>query len=306
MISQPQEHVEVDAASLVGCEFVEADYGLANLFVDTRDLTGPELRQRPGRRRRDLADGAAERRAQPREELLGQQLDMLVHDRVRATHPTQRASYFANPTTRPMGAELKLTARRKDGTEFPVDISLSSLETEEGVLVSAAVRDITDRRNIEDERAKLEARLRRAEHEEERAVLEAQLHQSQRLESLGHLAGGVAHDFNNLLAGILNYTALVADVLDEQSRRLGVAGEDAFVTLAQDVAEIGKIATRAAGLTRQLLIFSRREIITPEVLDINSIVVEMEKLLRRTMGRTSTSKLLSTRICRASMPTGAR
>jgi PAS domain S-box-containing protein len=219
-----------------------------------------------------------------REDLLGQQLDMLVPDRARANHQGQRASYFANPKTRPMGAARELTARRKDGSEFPVDISLSSLETEDGVLVSAAVRDITDRKNVEVERAELEARLRRAQHEEEQAVLEAQLHQSQRLESLGQLAGGVAHDFNNLLAGIMNYSALVADVLEEQTTRLGLESDEAFITLAQDVGEIAKIATRAAGLTRQLLIFSRRELIKPEVLDLNSIVVEMEKLLRRTIG----------------------
>ena len=219
-----------------------------------------------------------------REELIGQPLDMLVPERVREIHPQHRASYFTHPTARPMGAGLTLAARRKDGTEFPVDISLSSLETHEGVLVSAAVRDVTDRQHIEQERAALEARLQEARRDEERAVLEAQLHQSQRLESVGQLAGGIAHDFNNLLAGIMNYAALVADGVSDLTARVGLDDDEAAQTLRQDVAEITAVAQRAAQLTHQLLIFSRREVVKPEVLDLNSIVAEMEKLLRRTIG----------------------
>ena len=219
-----------------------------------------------------------------REELIGEPLDMLVPDRVKPVHPDHRASYFANPTARPMGAELELAARRKDGSEFPVDISLSSLETESGVFVSAAVRDITDRKRIEEDRARLEEQLQQAQLDEQRAVLEARLHQSERLESIGQLAGGVAHDFNNLLAGIMNYAALVIDGLKEQRARFGLEDDEAFATLAQDVTDITKVATRAAELTHQLLIFSRREVVKPEVLDLNLIVGDMEKLLRRTIG----------------------
>jgi PAS domain S-box-containing protein len=220
----------------------------------------------------------------PREELVGRSVDMLVPDHVRTVHPAHRASYFGRPTARPMGAGLALTARRKDGSEFPVDISLSSLETEDGVLVSAAVRDVTDRKSAEEEQARLESELLRAQRDEERAVLEAQLHQSQRLESVGQLAGGVAHDFNNLLAGIMNYAALVAEAIRELAARHGIAGEESVAVLEQDVAEITKVAQRAADLTHQLLIFSRREVVKPQVLDLNLIVADMEKLLKRTIG----------------------
>jgi PAS domain S-box-containing protein len=219
-----------------------------------------------------------------RDELLGQPVELLVPDRVRAGHPDQRRGYFNRPSTRPMGAGLELGARRKDGTEFPVDISLSSLETEDGVLVSAAVRDITDRKRAEQEQAQLEARLAQAQRDEERAMLEAQLHQAQRLESIGQLAGGVAHDFNNLLAGIMNYAGLVATTITEQTERLGLTNDPEFVTLSQDVAEISNVAKRAAALTHQLLIFSRREVVQPEVLDLNSVVADLEKLLGRTIG----------------------
>ncbi|HEY8719663.1 hybrid sensor histidine kinase/response regulator [Pengzhenrongella sp.] len=129
-------------------------------------------------------------------------------------------------------------------------------------------------------------RLYEKEAESRRAaeVANAQLHQSQRLESIGQLAGGVAHDFNNLLAGIMNYAALAEDGLELQARRLGLDNDGGVTLLAQDVAETTTLAARAAQLTHQLLIFSRREVTKPEVLDLNAIVTDMEKLLRRSIG----------------------
>ena len=117
-----------------------------------------------------------------------------------------------------------------------------------------------------------------------RAGLEGQLNQAHRLESVGQLAGGIAHDFNNLLAGIMNYTALVATGLVDLSERLGPETDEDIATLRDDVDQITSVAKRGAQLTHQLLIFSHREVATPEVLDLNSVVVDMEKLLRRTIG----------------------
>ena len=84
-----------------------------------------------------------------REELLGQRVELLVPERFRERHPAHRIGYSTDPHTRPMGADLELFGRRKNGSEFPVEISLSPLETEQGTLVSSAIRDITARRRSE-------------------------------------------------------------------------------------------------------------------------------------------------------------
>ena len=84
-----------------------------------------------------------------REDLIGERIEILVPQRFRKGHPGHRTAYFGDPRTRPMGAGIDLFALRKDGTEFPAEISLAPIETEEGVFATAAVRDISERRKVE-------------------------------------------------------------------------------------------------------------------------------------------------------------
>jgi PAS domain S-box-containing protein len=135
-------------------------------------------------------------------------------------------------------------------------------------------RDITAR-------LESEASLRKLESEAERERLQNQLHQAQRLESLGQLAGGIAHDFNNLLAVIINYAEFIAGDIDAAAEK---DGEERWRSTRDDVEQIRLAGGKAAHLTHQLLAFARREVVQPEVVDVNDVVSDVEQLLRRTLG----------------------
>ncbi|AGZ43103.1 PAS domain S-box protein [Actinoplanes friuliensis] len=156
------------------------------------------------------------------------------------------------------------TARRRDGSELPVDISCSALDTGNGLIVVAAVRDITDRLAAQVEQESLR-------EEAEQQKLEARFQRTQRLESLGQLAGGVAHDFNNLLAVILNYASFIVE-----------DGRD--TAFAKDAEQIARAARRGSDLTHQLLSFARREVIRPRALDVDTVVTEVHQMLQRSLG----------------------
>jgi len=206
-----------------------------------------------------------------REELTGQLVEILVPDAIRAGHPVHRAGYMADPRPRQMGEGIELAGRRRDGSTFPAEISLSAIDTGESILVMAAVRDVRERLELQAERERLKTQA-------ERDRLERQLHQSQRLESLGQLAGGVAHDFNNLLAVISNYAAFVAEEIDTKTP------QQEWQAVREDIWQIQQAAERAGGLTHQLLAFARRDVIQPRALDLNRVIEGVEQLLVRTLG----------------------
>jgi PAS domain S-box-containing protein len=170
--------------------------------------------------------------------------------------------------------EPYLTNRiRKDGAIITVLMSMAATVSAEGDLVGvfSTSRLATGTSLVADSRSP----------QEDRERLRAQLEQAQRLEGLGQLAGGVAHDFNNLIGVILNYAAFVGEEIDTATAK--DSGQQ-WKAASDDVGQIRRAAERAAGLTRQLLSFARREVIQPQVVDLNDLLSNMASILRRTLG----------------------
>jgi PAS domain S-box-containing protein len=142
-------------------------------------------------------------------------------------------------------------------TEFPVELHLSRMDLAGKPVIVATVRDLTENKRAE----------------EERSTLQEQLLQSQKMESVGRLAGGVAHDFNNMLAAILGYTELTLDYMTPP----GAQHRECLL-------EIQKAGERAKSLTRQLLAFGRKQVLEFKAIDLNQVIRDFEKLLKRLIG----------------------
>ncbi len=165
--------------------------------------------------------------------------------------PDQQARLDDELARRPAGETLRTGVRHrtKDGKPFEVDLVARPLEFAGRSARLVLARDVTTQRQLEE-----------------------QLRQSQKMEAVGQLAGGIAHDFNNLLTAILGSTQLLSNNTPVGDPR------------REDVDEIRQAGLRAAELTRQLLAFSRRQVLAPKVLDLNAVVANMDRMLRRVLG----------------------
>ncbi len=186
------------------------------------------------------------------DELIGRELHSLIHhaDAQGRPYPVEACPiYDAFRLRRSCRLDNEVFWRR-DGTSFPVEYSSRPIE-QQGVITGAVVTftDITERRK-----------------------LEGQLRHAQKMDSIGQLAGGIAHDFNNLLTVINGYSEILLD-------RLGVDAP-----MRAGLQEIQKAGQRAAMLTGQILAFSRRQMLQPQVLDLNELVRNLEQMLKRLIG----------------------
>jgi len=182
----------------------------------------------------------------PREAVEGTNFSLLYVEKEQAEVLAAHHERFASPGVEPLlTQEIVLW----DGRQIHMEMSNSFLDLPGERLLLTLIRDISARVSIE-----------------------AQLRQAQKMDAVGQLAGGVAHDFNNLLTIITGYGEILLG---------GLGPGDPRRKLVTEIKEAGE---RAAGLTRQLLAFSRQQVIAPKVLDLNSVVADAAKMLRRLIG----------------------
>jgi len=187
-------------------------------------------------------------------EAMGRPVTMLVAESDRAAYAAALPAPTANDLT--FGSIIEVAALRKDGGTFPSEFSLAALHGAGGTAFTAVIRDVMERKLSQDTLHQRDEQLR----------------QAQKMEAIGRLAGGVAHDFNNLLMAIHGYAEMLVLNLDEGDER------------RSDAEEIIKAADRAAGLTRQLLAFSRRQVITQQAIELDHLVESMRNMLQRLIG----------------------
>ncbi len=188
------------------------------------------------------------------QEVLGRPIVNLIGESDRAAWKAALPSPAADEVT--FGHIIEVTGMRKDGGRFPCEFSLAVLHSAEGTAFTAVVRDVMERKQSQDQLKQRDEQLR----------------QAQKMEAIGRLAGGVAHDFNNLLMAIRGYAEMIAQNLPSGDER------------KSDAEEILRASDRAAGLTRQLLAFSRREVITQQAVALDQLVQNMQAMLQRLIG----------------------
>jgi PAS domain S-box-containing protein len=181
-------------------------------------------------------------------EVTGRNVSILMPAPFRDEHDRYLASYARTGQAKIIGIGREVEGLRKDGSAFPIHLSVGEARLGGRRLFTGIIHDLTARQRLKD-----------------------QLGQAQRMEAIGRLAGGVAHDFNNVLLTILARTEVLL-----RPRRKHPVREQAL--------EIRKAARRAAALTRQLLAVSRRQVLSPRVVDLNAVLRDTAKMLRRLLG----------------------
>jgi two-component system, cell cycle sensor histidine kinase and response regulator CckA len=183
------------------------------------------------------------------DELIGRPSTDLLATSLRETANHAREQYLESGTQTMRWSVFETIGRHADGSEFPVEGSFGQYMDDDELLFTSIIRDVSERK-----------------------ALENQLLQAQKMEAVGQLAGGVAHDFNNMLTAIGGFAELIAEDRDDAADR------------SYAVEAIRAATERAAGLTRQLLAFSRRQRLEPTIVSLNDTIRRIEPLLRRLLG----------------------
>ena len=192
-----------------------------------------------------------------RADVIGRELaEVIIPPSFRDAHRRGLAHYLATGEHTLLGGRIEVSARRADGTEFPVELTVTVAQMDGPPTFSAYVRDLTEQKRAD----------------AARTSLEMQLQQAQKMEAVGRLAGGVAHDFNNLLTVISGRAHMLLSRLKPGD------------PMHRDVDLIQKTSQRAVALTSQLLAFSRKQIVQPRVLELGPLVADLVPMLQRMIG----------------------
>jgi PAS domain S-box-containing protein len=192
-----------------------------------------------------------------RADVIGRELaEVIIPPSFRDAHRRGLAHYLATGEHTLLGGRIEVSARRADGTEFPVELTVTVVRTDGPPTFNAYIRDLTEQQRAD----------------AARTSLEMQLQQAQKMEAVGRLAGGVAHDFNNLLTVISGRAHMLMSRLKP--------GEP----MHRDVDLIQKTSQRAVALTSQLLAFSRKQVVQPRVLELGPLVADLVPMLQRMIG----------------------
>ncbi|HYD99178.1 MAG TPA: PAS domain S-box protein, partial [Alphaproteobacteria bacterium] len=221
-------------------------------------------------------------------EAIGQNVRLLMPAPYHGDHDRYLGNYRETGRRKIIGIGREVTGRRKDGSEFPVELSVAEWRDGDRRYFTGIMRDVSERRRAEAEirhlAETLELRVaeRTAQLEEANRRLQAEIHdrhqaeealrQAQKMEAVGRLTGGIAHDFNNLLTAIAGNLMLL-------ERKL--TGEPKLLRLAVNAS---LAAARAEKLTQQLLAFSRKQALRPQPLDLNQVIFGLGDLLHQTVG----------------------
>jgi PAS domain S-box-containing protein len=186
----------------------------------------------------------------PRSEALGRNLgELIIPQGHRAAHKSGLRRFLITGEGPILGRRLEIEARRRDGKEIKVELSITALRRRDGVVFNGFIRDLTDR-----------------------IAAEERIRQSEKMEAVGQLTGGIAHDFNNILTVITGTIEILAEAVEKDPQ------------LAAITRMIGEAAARGADLTQHLLAFARKQPLQPRETDLNTLVIETAKLLRPTLG----------------------
>ena len=186
----------------------------------------------------------------PRTEVLGKNIfELMAPDPTQGPIRTDLGNFLQSGHEQVLRPRREVQARRRDGTEFTTELSITALRTRDGFVFNCFMRDLTDKITAED-------RIRQAE----------------KMEAVGQLTGGIAHDFNNILTVITGTIEILADAVKSEPQ------------LAAITRMIDEAASRGADLTQHLLAFARKQPLEPRETDVNTLIIDTAKLLQRTLG----------------------